>query len=190
MPISTESIDDSMKILSQIALKDLYEDEDEFGEVLGWYLQARFGNMNKAKISKIIKSLKDTPLMFNCHGPVQKSSTENTPSSAKSLETLESPKSISDDDEDNVLSPDDHVWVAELLSLASQKNPTAHSGCSHYAEQQAIKAHIRHVLRLPRGTEIPIEAFDYWRESQGTAPSMAGSLFVAGVYRKAIDSMM
>lgn len=196
------SINHSTKLLYKIILQGYYDDEDEFGEILGWYLQARFGDINRIKTSEIIQSLKDFQLIpdyraANEEGLGDKMGSGDDPSMLLPSGTSTSgipgtpTSSYSVTSSNSVLSENDHTWVAELLSSSTSNDQDygMYSGAAS-AKRHAVKAHIKHVLSLPESIRIPIEAFEYWYEYRGTARPMAISLFIAGIHRKAHDVLI
>lgn len=161
----------AIQSLWHIVSEGLYEDQDEFAEVIAWFFQARFGNMSEFYWKSLSQSSSPSSL-----------SSIKRSSSSSSLSSIESTKS------------DEHILeqqisrVRRLSSDGTMKHPSQQS-ISDFSPQwlTAVRNHVKVMLRFPEEVSIPFEALQYWLEYTGTAQLTAMSLFEAGINRKVHD---
>lgn len=159
----SSGISQAIQLLYEFTLQGHYTDQDEFGEILGWYLQARFGDANTASADFILQS---STLPAALSSPA--SSSQSSPASSFDELTSGLPPGLES-------------------STSGGVDMDGDAPTSVLSRKMAINQHVKTVMRLPDSVQVPIEALEYWHKYRGTSQVTALSLFVAGVHRKAHD---
>lgn len=203
------NLKEALKLLSHIAEKGHYSDGDEFGEILGWYLQAKFGDAKDLTFNQLLRQTSDyffsdiehhsqeisdngmysigSSRIGSISSIGDNSSSVTSRSSSISVSSINSFNNHNSFIMDNTGLGNEYTTGDIYEKYQSVNGSESNTFPHNMTKKEVIEIHIKSVLRLPESTRIPIEAFEYWYDYKGTAQATALSLFIAGINRKSHD---